>query len=142
MTGCTNIFLWALVVAAAACVAAGESSVLESLPKAPRPLGRPITDRAAWTALGSFCLTFLLALYLSNRLYPLKYEWGKLFKIFSLMMGAFFAVQLLKGEHLLLNVLLKSASILLFLGITLGKNYGNLRDDLVALVGLSGRSQR
>lgn len=38
---------------------------------------------AAWTTLLSYAVTFFLALYFSNRYFPLSYEWRKIISIFS-----------------------------------------------------------
>jgi len=85
---------------------------------------------AAWTTLLSFALTFLLALYFSNRFYPLEFEWGKIGRVFSVMLAVFLAVTSLKGENPWTNVFLKVAGVTIFGALLARWNYANVTGEI------------
>ena len=87
------------------------------------------TIAAAWTTLGSYILYFLLAFYFSNRYYPLKYDWPRLFKIFGSMLAVLFAVLSLQQDKLWVNLVIKCVGVGLFVALLAKWDDGKIMDD-------------
>jgi len=84
---------------------------------------------AAWTTLLSFALTFFLALYYSNRYYPLDYEWRKIISIFSVALLLFSVELVLPIENHLVMFLIKVVAICLFALYIWKTNMGGFADQ-------------
>ncbi len=82
---------------------------------------------AAWTTLLSVALTFMLALFLSNRVYPLKYDWGALLTIFSTMSMLIVVSLFVNTGCLLFDILVKTAIVGGFALLLWFLNFGGLR---------------
>jgi len=67
---------------------------------------------AAWTTLLSFAITFALALYFSNRCYPLQYEWGKLARMSALAVSALLVTLALRTGNIWVNAAIKAAAVM------------------------------
>lgn len=67
---------------------------------------------AAWTTLLSFAMTFALALYFSNRIYPLQYEWGKLAGMSGLAVSAFIITSAVHTGNPWADAAVKAAAVM------------------------------
>jgi O-antigen/teichoic acid export membrane protein len=82
---------------------------------------------AAWTTLVAFALTFLLALMLSNRIYPLQYEWATLAEIFGLLILFLAGGLCIQYGPWYVDAFLKGALVLLYAFYLWRRNVGGIR---------------
>lgn len=84
---------------------------------------------AAWTTLLSYALTFVLALYFSNRYYPLEYEWGKILSIFGVALALFSVELVLPIESHVIMFLIKLAAMAMYILFIWKTDLGNFASD-------------
>lgn len=85
---------------------------------------------AAWTTLAAFVVTFVMALAFGRRVYPLRFEWAALSRIFGGMAACLLLGLRVDTSNLGLDVLAKLALIAAFAAWLLWLNPGSLRSWL------------
>ncbi len=72
-------------------------------------------EAAAWTTLAAYLLSAVIIYYVSQKIYPIKYEWSRIILIISLVIGLYFSVfYLCELFPLWLSLAVKSISIIAF----------------------------
>lgn len=94
---------------------------------------------AAWTTLLSLLSSFVLAVLLSRRVYPIRFDWYRLFLIFIAMVGTLLLGLTFDVGSVVGNLSIKSLFFLCFLGWVMYADFGGIRQMVFML--LKSRSE-